>query len=374
MKILFTGGGSGGHIYPIVAVARALRKKYGDSVKLSYLGPKDNFCKVVLAKEHIKVRTIMAGKMRRYANPAAIVQNVIDLLIKIPLGFLQSLFLLLFINPDAVFSKGGYGSFPVALAAWILRIPIFLQESDVVAGMAVKKTVRYASVIFTSFPETEGFLNRRTVPLGNPVRAQIMDGSKEEAAKALGLKGGRPLILIVGGSQGAQRINDKILDALAELLQSYEIIHIAGPRNIDQVSKESKIMAKPEALEYYHPLGFAGEKVMADVYAAADLIVSRAGSGSIFEIAAMKKPGILIPLPEAAQNHQVKNAYAYARTGAALVMEEGNFTRHLFLEKINDLFATPESTAAMAEAAAQFARPVAGETIADHVAKYVSQR
>jgi UDP-N-acetylglucosamine--N-acetylmuramyl-(pentapeptide) pyrophosphoryl-undecaprenol N-acetylglucosamine transferase len=373
MKILFTGGGTGGHIYPIVAVVRELKKKYGGNVKLSYLGPKDNFCKVVLAKEQVKVRTIMAGKMRRYGNPLSIAQNIIDMFIKIPFGVLQSFFLLFFINPDAVLSKGGYGSFPVAIAAWVLRIPLFLQESDIIAGLAVKKTARYATKIFVSFPNTQGFLAQKMILSGNPVRAEISNGSKDGAVKALGIKGGRPIILVIGGSQGAQRINDKILDAMPDLLKTYEIIHIVGPRNLDQLNKESRIMARESDLEYYHSLGFANEKTMADVYAAADLIVSRAGSGSIFEIAAVKKPSILIPLPEAAQNHQVKNAYAYAQTGAAMVMEEGNFTRHLFLEKINGLFSTPEMTAAMMEAASQFARPDAGRMIADYIVKYISK-
>jgi UDP-N-acetylglucosamine--N-acetylmuramyl-(pentapeptide) pyrophosphoryl-undecaprenol N-acetylglucosamine transferase len=205
---------------------------------------------------------------------------------------------------------------------------------------------------------------------GNPVRPELAAGSKQEAARVLGLKGGRPVILVIGGSQGAQRINDKILDALPELLKTYEIIHITGPRNVDQIIKESKITAKPEALEYYHPVGYADERALADIYAAPDLIISRAGSGSIFEIAAVKKPSILIPLPESAQNHQGKNAYAYAQTGAALVMEEGNFTNHLFLEKICDLFNLPETMAAMSEAAAQFARPDAAQTIADYIVKY----
>jgi len=151
------------------------------------------------------------------------------------------------------------------------------------------------------------------------------------------------------------------------------VIHLTGPRNIDQVIKESKITVSGDALSYYHPIGFADERTLANAYAAADLIISRAGAGSIFEIAAVKKPSILIPLPEAAQNHQVKNAYTYAETGAALVMEENNFTRHLFLEKVQDLLSSPETLAAMTEAAAQFARPNAGAVVADYIVKYLNR-
>lgn len=373
MKILFTGGGTGGHIYPIVAVARELKKKYGTSVQLSYMGPQDNFCNVVLAREHVKVRHIISGKIRRYLNPLSIMQNVIDAAIKVPLGVLQSFFFLFFGNPDVIFSKGGYGSFPVALSAWILGIPVFLQESDMVPGLAGKKTSKYAVGIFVSFPKTENFPPRKMIVTGNPVRQEMMAGSKQEAVQALGIKGGRPLILVIGGSQGAQRINDKILDAMPELLKTYEIVHITGPRNIDQIMKESKITVGPAALEYYHPVGFADERALANIYAAADLIVSRAGSGSIFEIAAVKKPSILIPLPESAQNHQVKNAYAYAEAGAALVMEENNFTNHLFLEKIRDLLGSPETLAAMSEGAAQFSRPNAGQVIADYIVNYMNR-
>jgi len=208
---------------------------------------------------------------------------------------------------------------------------------------------------------------------GNPIRQEIMLGSKQEAVKIFNLHGNRAVIMVMGGSQGAQRINDKILDALPSLLQEYEIIHITGPKNFDQIAKESKITAPAELLEFYHPLGFADEHTIANAYAAADLIISRAGAGSIFEIAAVKKPSILIPLPEAAQDHQKKNAYAYAQNGAALVIEENNFTNHLFLEKIHDLFTTPGALAAMAEAAAQFARPQAGEVIADYIVKYVNK-
>jgi UDP-N-acetylglucosamine--N-acetylmuramyl-(pentapeptide) pyrophosphoryl-undecaprenol N-acetylglucosamine transferase len=373
MKILFTGGGTGGHIYPIVDVIRQLRKKYGKGISISYLGPKDNFCKVVLSKEGVKVRRILSGKVRRYADPLSLIQNAIDTCVKLPLGMVQSFFILFAINPDVIFSKGGYGSFPVVVSAKILGIPVFLQESDIVPGLASKQASKYAIGIFVSFPKTEFFPARKMILTGNPVRQEIMSGSRQEAATAFNLRGGRPLIMIIGGSQGAQRINDKILDAMPSLLKDYEIIHVTGPRNFDQIVKESKITASPDLLAYYHPIGFADERAIANAYAAADLIISRAGAGSIFEIAAVKKPSVLIPLPESAQNHQMKNAYAYAQNGAALVMEENNFTNHLFLEKIHDLFATPGTLAAMSEAAAQFARPQAGAMIADHIVNYVNK-
>jgi len=373
MKILFTGGGTGGHIYPIAAIIRELKKKYGASVQISYMGPKDNFCTVVLAREHVKAKRIVSGKIRRYMNPFSLLQNVIDTVVKIPFGILQSFFYLFFANPDLVFSKGGYGSFPVVISARALGIPIFLQESDIIPGLAIKKTIKYATGIFVSFPGTENLPARKMIVAGNPIRLEMMGGSKPEGVDELGVKGGRPVILVMGGSQGAQRINDKILDAMPELLKVYEIIHLTGPKNIDQVIKESKITVGEKDLEYYHPIGYADEKALANIYATADLIISRAGSGSIFEIAAVNKPSMLIPLPEAAQNHQVRNAYAYAQTGAALVMEENNFTSHLFLEKIHDLLDSPETLAAMAEAAAQFARPNAGQVIADYIVNYMNQ-
>jgi len=374
MKILFTGGGSGGHIFPIVAVARALKNVSQNQVDLQlfYLGPKDNFCRVVLAREGIKVKTISTGKIRRYLNPLAIFQNIIDVMFKIPLGITQAFFGLMFMGPDLVFSKAGNGSFPVAISARILGIPIFLQESDIAPGLASRDTASYALEIFTSFPKTEFFAKKKIILVGNPIRSEILSGAKESAAKTFNLKGGRPLIFVLGGSLGAQRINDKIMDALPQLLSAYEIIHQTGSQNIEQIKREIKVTVSNELAAFYHPIGFADEKKLADTYAAADLIVSRAGAGSIFEIAAAKKPSILIPLPEAAQNHQVKNAYSYASTGAALVFEENNFTLHVFLQKIEDLLASTQNLSTMSQAAADFSRPKAATIIAEYILQYLT--
>jgi len=374
MKILFTGGGTGGHVYPIVAVVRALKinSKGRYPLKLFYLGPKDNFCRVVLAREGVKVKTIAAGKIRRYMDPLAFFQNIIDMVFKVPLGTVQAFFSIMFMGPDLVFSKGGYGSFPVTFSAWMMGIPIFLQESDISPGLTSRQIASRTLEVFTSFPKTEFFSKKKMILVGNPIRTELLSGTKESALKSFSLKGDRPVILIIGGSLGAQRINDKILDALPQLLASYEIIHQVGAQNIEQIKKEARITASAEALAYYHPVGFSDEKILADAYAAADLIVSRAGGGSIFEIAASKKPCILIPLPEAAQNHQVKNAYAYAGTGAGLVLEENNFTLHLFLQKISDLLSSPQNLALMSKSAAEFARPKAAFMVAEYIANYLT--
>jgi len=327
----------------------------------------------VLRNEQVAIKTIAAGKIRRYIDPLAVLQNVIDVAVKIPVGFLQSFFYLFLGNPDLLFSKGGYGSYPVALAARALGVPLFLQESDIAPGMVSRKVASYAVEIFASFPKTEELPQKKTIVAGNPIRQDAFNGRLEAANKLFNLSGRRKVILVLGGSQGAQRVNDKVLDILPELLKEYEIIHQTGQKNIDAVLKEAKaIMTKDQEL-YYRAYGFLTDKTIAPAYAAADLVVSRAGSGSIFEIAANKLPSILIPLPEAAQNHQVKNAYAYARAGAAIVMEENNFTSNFLMAKIKDILNDPQKMAAMSDAAGQFARPRAAHVIAEYLLNYLTR-
>lgn len=374
MKILFTGGGSGGHIYPIVAIIKELRRVHaGKDLELFYVGPKDPFCDIILSKEKVKIKHITAGKIRRYFNPLAFFQNIIDVLVKIPLGIIQSFLYIFIINPDLIFSKGGYGSYPVAVSGWLLGVPIFLQESDILPGMASRKVAVKALEIFVSFPKTEYFSPKKMILVGNPIRQEVLGGSKEEAFKIFGLTGKKPVILILGGSQGAQRVNDKVLDILPELIKDYELIHQTGERNLAGVKKEAAAVVEKGEEIYYHSIGFLDDNMMAHAYAAADLIISRAGSGSIFEIAAVKKPAILIPLPEAAQNHQVRNAYAYAGAGAALVMEENNFTTNFFRAKIKDMLNDPKKMAFMSDAAGEFSRPKAARIIAEYIINYLTR-
>jgi len=380
MKIVFTGGGTGGHILPIIGITREIRRIYqkedrgdlregggGIGVKFFYLGPKDEFSSILLSQEGIKVKTILAGKIRRYLGWKSFLQNLVDILFKIPIGIIYSFFYLFFLAPDLIFSKGGFGSLPGAVAGWILRVPIFLHESDITPGLANRFISRLALEIFVSFPRTEYFKPSKIILVGNPIRREILESKKEEAKEFFKLIGQKAVILILGGSQGAQRINDKILEIFPEFLKNFEIIHKCGEKNFKEVRAEARVMITPDLEKYYHLFPFLKEEELRRAYQASDLIVSRAGSGSIFEIAAVGKPSILIPLPEAAQNHQIKNAYSYAENGASIVIEESNFTSHFFLEKLKYLFSHPSELEKMAEKAREFSKPQAAKIIANYL-------
>lgn len=372
MRILFTGGGTAGHIFPIIAIVREIKKAYpqGD-IQFFYLGPKDKFASSSLSQEGIVMKTILAGKIRRYFS----FKNIIDILFKFPIGIIQSFFHIFVISPDLIFSKGGYGSLPAVISGKLLLTPIFLHESDISPGLANRIAGRLSLEIFTSFPieKIEYFPAKKIISVGNPVRKEILKASPEESKKLFKLAGGKPVVLILGGSQGAQKINDRILLVLSDLLENFEIIHQTGQANVEQVRREAEVVVSKDLKKYYHPFSFLDEEELSSAYQAANLIISRAGAGSIFEIAAVGKPSILVPLPGSAQEHQLKNAYAFAENGAAIVMEEANFTPHFLLERLKYLFSRPEKLKEMAEKAKEFSKPEAARVIAEYVITYLTQ-
>ena len=376
MKILFTGGGTGGHILPIIALTREIRTqsnpKIAKGLEFLYMGPKDEFSEMLSSQEGIKTYHIFSGKIRRYEFLKSLPQNFLDIVVKVPLGILQAFFRIFILSPDIIFSKGGYGSVPSVIAGGILRVPIVLHESDIIPGMANRIVGRFASEIFVSFPDTQYFPKNKIIEVGNPIRKDILTGSKEEAKRLFDLKGTKPVLLLMGGSQGAQRINDMLLVVLNDALKSYEIIHQTGEKNFSQVKAGAQVVVAKERSGLYHPVAFLKETDLRHAYAACNLICSRAGSGSVFEIAALGKPSILIPLPEAAQNHQIENAYAYQRTGACIVLEENNLTPHFFLERVHSLFANKEELQKMSQEALAFAKPEAGRIIAKYVIESLS--
>ena len=370
MRILFTGGGTGGHIFPIIAVAREIRRIYPrENIKFFYLGPPNSLHSILLSQEDIKVGWVLSGKIRRYFSGLSLLQTFIDIIFKIPIGFWQSFFSIFFIVPDVIFSKGGYGSLPVVFSGWLFRIPIYLHEADVVPGVANRILSHFAKKIFTSFPQTqtEYFPPRKMIETGNPVRKEIAEGSKEKAQELFKMAGGKPVVLILGGSQGAERINDTILTILPELLQNFEVFHQGGEKKFKELKAEAQVMILEELKKYYHIFSFLREPELKQAYAAADIVVSRAGAGSIFEIAYLGKSAILIPLPESAQDHQVKNAYVLSRSGAAVVFEEENLTPHFLLEKLKYLISHPQEMAMMSQKARAFFKPDAARRIAEYI-------
>lgn len=373
IKIVFTTGGTGGHIFPLVAIIRELKNIFPKEVNfvLYYIGPKNKLSEEYIKKEGVVMKNIFAGKLRRYSDPLAILQNIVDIFIKTPIGIIQSFFYLYFISPDIIFSKGGYGSVPVILSTFLLRTPIFFHESDVVPGKANQFLQRFACEIFTSFPDTIGIPKNKIINVGNPIRTEVIGGSKEEARKIFKLSKEKPVILILGGSQGSERINEIFISIANELLKDFQVIHQCGNLNYKQTLAEADTLINKELRSNYHLFSFLNEEQLRNAYKVNDLVVSRAGSGNIFEISANAKASIILPLSGSAQDHQVKNAYSYAKTGATIVFEEGNFTPRFFLGKVRELFYPIEQIRIMEENAKKFARPQSAYITASYIKEYL---
>lgn len=334
--------------------------------EILYMGP-NGFSKNLLKKEGIKAKIILAGKLRRYFS----FKTILDIL-KLPIGLIQSFFLLFFLMPDAVFSKGGYGSMPVVLISRLYRIPVLLHESDIIPGLANKFLENYAKRIAISFAESEKFFSLKKIEVtGNPIREEITKGNIEEAKKLFSINTSKPVIFIFGGSQGAQPINEIIFATLPQLMEKYELIWQTGSANYENAIGRSKELVKgiPPDL---HILAFMDEKQIANAFAAATLVISRAGAGNIFEIAACGKPSILIPLPNSASGHQKENAFAYAKSGATIVLEHANTTPNIFLDAISRLIENSELLQKMSACAKSFARPDAARQLAEEILKLAS--
>jgi UDP-N-acetylglucosamine--N-acetylmuramyl-(pentapeptide) pyrophosphoryl-undecaprenol N-acetylglucosamine transferase len=355
MRILFTGGGTGGHVFPIIAIRETLPR----DCEFRYLGP-DGFAKENLSD--IKANYILAGKLHSFFNPLMSIE-----ITKTIIGFFQSLFYLFMWIPDVVFSKGGYGAFPVLFAARLYRIPVIIHDSDAVPGRVTKKSAKFAKKIILSFENAKKYFKpkqqNKIVVIGNPIRQELLQGNKEEGRKMFNISSNKPITLILGGSQGAQKINETVTTNLPKLLEITEIIHACGENNFKELEKD--IIKSPE----YHLYPFLNTEQEKHAYALADLVVNRAGAGGIFEIAALGKPSILIPLPGAAQNHQRENAYEFARISEAIILEQENLTPNMLLEQISNLLSNPQKMSEMSEKAKSFYNPQTAELIRDEILK-----
>ena len=375
VRIVLTGGGSGGHFYPLLAVAielKILASQKNIDLNLYYLGAIEKYYHQLFLKNNIVVRNILGSKLRREFS----LKNLIDFP-KFIISILQSLWFLFWIMPDVLFSKGGLGSIGPIAAAVFYRIPITVHESDSVPGIGTLIASRFAKLIFLSFSETQSSLTAKCpmIVAGNPVRRELISNiSRPDIIKKfLGFKAELPLILFLGGSQGATRINTIVLNHLSILLKKYQIFHQVGEKNYTEFQKTvDPILRSLPAYqsEKYLFADYFGKNLQ-DALTAGDLIVSRAGSGAIFEIAAFGKPSILIPFPEAAANHQALNAQIYVQSGAAAVIEEKNFSSELFLRTIEKTLHNQDVYQTMSEKAKTFSRPKAALVIAEKILELI---
>mgnify|MGYP004643337291 FL=1 len=319
IKIVFAGGGTGGHIYPGLAVADELKKiaeKNNLKIKIYWFGNSSGMDRTLVEKSGSADRfcAIPSGKLRRYFS----IKNFFDVF-KIIAGIVVSFFRLLFIRPAVVFSKGGFVSVPPCFAARILRIPVFTHECDFTPGLATKINSRFASKILVSYPETVKFLPKNkqslAVVTGNPVRPVFYEADAQKGRKFLfegknvDLK--KPVLLVLGGSLGAHQLNELVVENLAWLTEHFNVVHQCG-------SKDASFV--PAQTDSYFPYPFIYEQ-MPDVIACADVILSRAGANTVWESAVEKKPSVLIPLcGNGTRGDQVDNANFFKERGAAFVL------------------------------------------------------
>lgn len=358
---MFVGGGTGGHFYPLIAVAERLNgyAQKGHDYRLFYIGP-DTYDETELTANNITYVYNPAGKQRRYAS----IRNVLDSF-KAFYGFFTAVWTLYKIYPDVVFSKGGYTSVPVILAAAFLRIPVVVHESDSKPGRANKLAAVFARYIAISFDACAKFFpKKKTALTGIPIRNAFMQPA-EDPFQELGIPADRPVIFVTGGSSGAVKINNLILHSIDDLLPEFTIIHQTGPDHEGTVgTSAASLISDQTLLQHYFVRGKMTGREMDLAQSAATLIISRAGAGTIFEIARKGKPSILIPIPEEVSHDQRTNAYEYARYGGAFVIEEDNLVDDLLVSEIHRIIDDEQRYRNMSIAAREFAKDDAAEQLA----------
>lgn len=320
-KIVLTGGGTTGHVAVNLALIPILKK---DNWEIHYIGSKNGIEKDLIENiDGVKYHSISTGKLRRQFS----FRNITDIF-RVLWGLIQSVFKIAKIRPNVAFSKGGFVSVPVLFGAWVNRVPAISHESDLTPGLANKLVQPFVKIIFTTFPETEKYIKSgKGKFLGPVIRQDLKDGNKEKGKRLLGITNDKPIILVMGGSLGAKKLNDLVRDNLDNLLKDYNIIHAAGKDGYDSSIKR----------EGYYQFEYLKEELK-DILAASDIVISRAGANSIFEFLYYKIPMLLIPLPAgASRGDQVDNAKSFANNGFALVLEEKSMNDEIFLEKINEL-------------------------------------
>ena len=326
-KIVLTGGGTAGHVTPNIALLPALSRA---GYEISYMGSYDGIEKKLIADFAIPYTGISTGKLRRYLD----IKNLTDPF-RVLKGFAEARKYLKEYRPDVVFSKGGFVSVPVVRAAAALGIPCIIHESDMTPGLANKLCFPVAEKICCNFPETMQMLPEgKAVLTGSPIRAELAQGNKIAGLDMCGFTANKPVIMVIGGSLGAANVNKAVRDALPRLLEDFQVVHLCGKDKIDNLLLTT---SGYKQFEYV-------KTELKDLFAMADIVISRAGANSICELLALKKPNVLIPLPAASsRGDQLLNAASFEAQGFSLVINEDDLTTELLVAKVHELFSNRQS-------------------------------
>ena len=325
--IVLTGGGTAGHVTPNIAMIPRLKEL---GYKISYIGSYEGIEKKLIEELGIPYYGISSGKLRRYFD----VKNFTDPF-RVLKGFMEAKKLMKELKPDVVFSKGGFVTVPVVIAASRRKIPTFIHESDMTPGLANKICIPFATKVCCNFPETISNLPKdKAVLTGTPIRQELLTGSKEKGLAFTGLSPDKPVILIIGGSLGATAVNEAVRSILPELLEDFQVVHLCGKGKLDENLKNTKGYIQYEYIK----------KELADLFALADIVISRAGANAICELSALNKPNLLIPLSaRASRGDQILNARSFEHLGYSKVLEEEEITKESLLDAVHDLYENRES-------------------------------
>jgi UDP-N-acetylglucosamine--N-acetylmuramyl-(pentapeptide) pyrophosphoryl-undecaprenol N-acetylglucosamine transferase len=365
VRLLLTGGGTAGHVYPLLSILEELKKKLKDErLEVLYLGSKGGIEEEILKEQKITKIFIYTGKWRRYwfKSLSAFLSNLLDLFL-ILIGFFQAFFIVVRFRPDIVMAKGGYVTIPAIFASLVCRIPVITHESDVVMGLSNRIAAAFAKKICVSFPVEfyKGLPSQKLIFTGNPVRKEFYEIEKE--IKRVRRK--IPTILITGGSQGSQKINQLIFSILPKLLKFAKVVHLTGPLGFEEAKKNKEKLRK-DLKDRYLIYDFI-DKEMPKIMKESDIVISRAGAGALAEIAATHKPSILIPLPTAAGDHQTKNAIIFEQKKAAIVIKENELSSDKILKEIRKLIKNKNTLIEMGQRAGELSQTKAASKIVEEI-------
>ncbi|NLJ88052.1 MAG: undecaprenyldiphospho-muramoylpentapeptide beta-N-acetylglucosaminyltransferase [Epulopiscium sp.] len=325
-RIILTGGGTAGHVTPNLALIPKLQKEGWD---IRYIGSKNGIEKELLEDKMIPYYGISSGKLRRYKD----IKNLTDPF-RVISGLFEAVNLISKLKPSIIFSKGGYVTVPVVMAGWLKRVPVIIHESDITPGLANKLAFPFAKQICANFPETLSYIPKeKGVLTGTPIREELYEGDEKKGRKICNFNNDKPVIMMMGGSQGSIVLNTVLRNILPVLLEPFNVIHICGKNNLKN---------DLENIEGYKQFEYV-EKELPHLFAAADLLISRAGANSIAEILSLKKPNILIPLSaRVSRGDQILNARSFYKQGFSQVIEEESLTEESLFDTIIEVYKNKE--------------------------------